>query len=149
MHWRIHSGSLGARKAASGRFVDMKQILPALLLLVFLAGTSMAQDKPKKEEPARTGKVYVQVYLKENFMGQAYRIPVPTEVMNDAQLKTYGIPNDSIASMKIPDGVVVTLYDGAGLKGASQSFTGKVPNVDKMKGLTSSVKTELKGKETK
>lgn len=111
----------------------------------------MAQDNPgkEKEQPTRTGKVYVQVYLKENFMGQAYRIPVPTEIMNDAQLKTYGIPNDRIASMKIPDGVQVTLFDGAGLKGANQSFTGRVPNVDKMKGLTSSVKTELVSKEKK
>ena len=86
-------------------------------------------------------KVYVLAYLEEDFKGEAYRIPVPTEVPNSTQLvKVLGIPTDSIASLKVPDGVVVTLYDHSAYGGVSGRFTGNVPKLGKMKQLTSALK---------
>lgn len=95
----------------------------------------------KKEPPKRTGKTYVQVFQKENFKGPVARVPVPLEIPGSAKLKEHYIANDSIMSLKIPEGVVVTLYDGDGFGGQSESFTGNVPTVGKMKGMTSSMKT--------
>jgi len=46
--------------------------------------------------------------------------------------------------MKIPDGIVVTLYAAAGFGGASKSFTGKAVTLDELKGQASSLKAELK-----
>lgn len=112
-----------------------------------LCSVSIAEEPKTKlgeTQVKRSGKVIVQVYLEENFKGKSYRIEVPAELPSSAKLKELGIPNDSIASMKIPDGVVVSLYDADAFKGTSQIFTGKVPSVGEMKGLTSSLKAELK-----
>lgn len=113
-----------------------------------LSGYSQDPAKPKLGETQvqRSGKTYVQVYLEENFKGRAYRVEVPVELSNDARLKELGIPNDKIMSMKIPDGVTVTLYDGADFGNPSQAFTGKVPSLGAMKGVTSSLKTEFTAK---
>lgn len=116
-------------------------------ILMFVAGalSGMPAAPPigsdKKEPPKRTGKTYVQVFQKENFKGPVSRIPVPLEIPGSAKLKEHYIANDSIMSLKIPEGVVVTLYDGDGFGGQSESFTGNVPTVGKMKGITSSMKT--------
>jgi hypothetical protein len=92
----------------------------------------------------RTGKTTVLVYLEENFKGRAVHLEVPCEFANDAQLRKVGIPNDSIQSMKIPDGVTVTLWDGANYLGRSASFTGKVATVGDLKRAASSLKAEFK-----
>jgi hypothetical protein len=92
----------------------------------------------------RTGKIYIQVYLEENFKGRAIRVEAPCELNNDARLKELGIPNDSIMSMKIPDGVTVTLFAAAGFGGQSQSFTGKAATLGALKGQASSLKAEVK-----
>jgi len=95
----------------------------------------------------RSGKFYVQVYLEENFKGRVFRVPVPSELINDTELKKLGIPNDSIQSMKIPEGVTVTLYDGAGFGGKNHTYTGNVPKLDDMRSITSSLKTQLPAKQ--
>jgi hypothetical protein len=129
-----------------------------LLLLCALAvwvGPVLAQNatpgaspKPLGEpEVKRSGKFYVQVYLQENFKGPVYRVPVPSELINDKELKKFGIPNDSIQSMKIPEGVVVTLYDGAGYGGKNQTYTGNVPTLGDMRSITSSLKAALQPKQ--
>jgi hypothetical protein len=121
----------------------------ASLLTALLAATSplSAQDaKPKLGETQvkRSGKTFIQVYFDENFKGKSVRVEVPCELNNDARLKEMGIPNDSIQSIKIPDGVTVTLYMAAGLGGKSQSFTGKAATLGELKGQASSLKAELK-----
>ena len=89
-------------------------------------------------------KVYVLAYLEEDFRGEEYRIPVPTEVPNSTQLmKVLGIPTDSIASLKVPEGVVITLFDHSAYGGLSGRFTGNVPKLGKMKQLTSALKAEF------
>ena len=117
--------------------------------LIFIsAGGASAEDaaKPKLGETqvTRTGKRFVDVYFAENFKGKSVRLEVPCELNNDARLKEKGIPNDSIQSMKIPDGVVVTLYANAGFGGQSKSFTGKVAMLGELKGQASSLKAEVK-----
>jgi hypothetical protein len=71
---------------------------------------------------------------------------VPSELINDAELKKSGIPNDSIQSMKIPEVVTVTLYDAAGFKGKNQTYTGNVSKLEDMKSITSSLKAQLQPK---
>ena len=107
-----------------------------------------ATPKPFGEtEVKRSGKFYVQVYLEENFKGRVFRVPVPSELINDTELKKLGIPNDSIQSMKIPEGVTVTLYDGAGFGGKNHTYTGNVPKLDDMRSITSSLKAQLTPKQ--
>ena len=48
--------------------------------------------------------------------------------------------------MKIPPGVVITLYDGAGFGGKNQTYTGNVPTLGDMRSITSSLKTALQAK---
>ncbi len=118
-----------------------------LLSLFILAGViSTGHSAPpavseKKEPPKRTGKVYIQVFQKEDFKGSMARVPVPSEIVGSAKLREFYIANDSIMSLKIPEGVVVTLYDADNFGGQSESFAGNVATVGKMKGMTSSLKT--------
>jgi hypothetical protein len=92
----------------------------------------------------RSGKTIVLVYFEENFKGKVVRLEVPAELANDAQLKKVGIPNDSIQSMKIPDGVTVTLWDNANYSGKTASFTGKAGSLGELKQAASSLKAEFK-----
>jgi hypothetical protein len=71
-------------------------------------------------------------------------LEVPCELNGSARLKEKGIKNDSIMSMKIPDGVVVTLYAADGFSGASKEFTGKAAELGELKGQASSLKAEFK-----
>lgn len=117
------------------------------LFFVLFASLVLAPEaKPKLGETPvkRTGKTFVQVYVEENFKGRAVRMEVPCELENDARLREIGIQNDSIQSMKIPDGVTVTLYAAAAYGGESASFTGKAATLGKLKGQTSSLKAEVK-----
>jgi hypothetical protein len=123
-------------------------VLAALLALAACFGGAFAEEPAKTKvgdtEVTRSGKTYFWVYLQENFKGKGIRVEVPIELANDARLKEHGIPNDSIMSMKVPDGVVVTLYDNAAYGGTNQAFTGKCPTLGAMKGLASSLKAEFK-----
>jgi hypothetical protein len=119
----------------------MKLCLRFLLLLTAIISVSaLGQEAPVK----RSGKFYMQVYFQENFKGKAVRVEVPCELNNDARLKEVGIANDSIQSMKIPDGFTVTLYANAGFGGESAAFTGKAATLGNLKGQASSLKAEQK-----
>jgi hypothetical protein len=92
------------------------------------------------------GKVFASAYLEENFRGEEYRIPVPTQVPNSTNLmRVLGLPTDRIASLKVPPGVQVTLYDHSAYGGVSERFTGDAPKLGKMNGLTSALKAEFAG----
>jgi hypothetical protein len=125
----------------------MKAFSLILTLVVFtMAAVAQETGKPKLgDTPAkRTGKTFVQVYFEENFKGRSVRLEVPCEIINDAGLKELGIKNDSIMSMKIPDGVTVTLFNAANYGPPSQSFTGKAATLGILKGSTSSIKAVVK-----
>lgn len=97
----------------------------------------------ERRSPER-GKVFALAYLEENFWGEEYRIPVPTQVPNSTNLmRVLGLPTDRIASLKVPPGVQVTLYDHSAYGGVSERFTGDVPKLGKMNGLTSALKAEF------
>jgi hypothetical protein len=74
------------------------------------------------------------------------RVPVPAELINEKELQKLGIPNDSIQSLKVPAGVSITLYDGAGFGGKNQTYTANTPTLGDMRSITSSIKTALVGK---
>jgi hypothetical protein len=114
------------------------------LLLTAVGATAADAVKPAATPAARSGKYFVQVYFEENFKGKSVRLEVPCEIPNGELLNKRGIPNDSIMSMKIPDGIVVTLYAASGFGGASQSFTGKAATLGELKGNASSIKAEVK-----
>jgi hypothetical protein len=122
----------------------------ALLALLVFISTAFAQTPTPKPplgsapQVKRSGKTIVEVYLQENFKGRAIRLEVPCELNNGERLKEVGIPNDSIMSLKISDGVSVTLYAAAGYGGASQTFTGKAATLGDLKGQASSLKAEVK-----
>ncbi len=124
--------------------------IKALLALLVFTSIAFAQTPPPKPPlgsapgAKRSGKTFVEVYLQENFKGRAIRLEVPCELNNDVRLKEVGIPNDAIMSMKIPDGVTVTLYAASGYAGASQTFTGKAATLGDLKGQASSLKAEVK-----
>lgn len=123
------------------------KIFLQLLIAAILSMIVCAEDpKPKLGETQvkRSGKTFVQVYFEENFKGKSAKVEVPCELNNDARLREAGIANDSIQSMKIPDGVTVTLYMAAGFQGKSQSFTGKAATLGELKGQASSLKAEMK-----
>src|SRR4051812_12250179 len=125
------------------RFSPVSGLLCAfLLMLSLLAAVAWSQDASKPN--ARTGKRYFQVYFEENFKGRAVRVEAPCELANSGMLKKAGIANDSIMSMKIPEGVTVTVYDADGFSGPSKSFTGHVPTLGDLKARTSSLKAEVK-----
>jgi len=118
-----------------------------LLITAIISISAFAEDlTPKLGETQvkRSGKLIVQVYFEENFKGKSARFEAPCELNNDARLREVGIPNDSIQSMKIPEGVTVTLFAAAGFGGESESFTGKVATLGKLKGQASSLKAEVK-----
>ena len=90
------------------------------------------------------GKVFASAYLEENFRGEEFRIPVPTQAPNSSNLlRELGIPTDRIASLRVPPGVQVTLYDHSAYGGTSERFTGHASTVGKMKGLTSALMAEF------
>lgn len=125
----------------------MKSSIALLVILFSLPLFMNAEDpKPKLGETQvkRSGKTFIQVYFEENCKGRPVRLEVPCELNNDARLKDVGIKNDSIMSLKIPDGVTVTLYAAAGFSGPSKSFTGKVDTLGELKGQASSLKAEVK-----
>lgn len=47
-------------------------------------------------------------------------------------------------SMKIPDGVTVTLFAAAGFGDQGETFTGKAATLGALKGQASSLKAEIK-----
>ena len=118
-----------------------------LLVFIVFATAALAQDtgKPKiGDTPVkRTGKIFVQVFFEENCKGRPVRLEVPCEHENFGRPNDTGIKNDSIMSMKIPEGVSVTLFDAANFGGPSQTFTGKVDTLGKLKGTTSSLKATI------
>ena len=131
----------------------MKTRISFALLVALSAGFAQVPASPKAtpkpplgsaSQVKRSGKTFFEVYLQENFKGHAIRVEVPCELINDTQLKELGIPNDSIMSLKAPDGVTVTLFAAAGYGGASKSFTGKAATLGELKGQTSSLKAEMK-----
>ena len=124
----------------------MKLALHFILAALFTACVFAEEAKPKLGETPvkRSGKMYVQVYFEENFKGKSVRLEVPCELNNDARLREVGIANDSIQSMKVPEGITVTLYAAAGYGAESESFTGKAATLGKLKGQASSLKAELK-----
>src|SRR3954451_12110868 len=121
----------------------------SLWLALVLAASALfpsplvAQDA-SATQVTKSGKTIEMVYFEENFKGRPVHLEVPCELNNAARLKEKGIKNDSIMSMKIPDGVVVTLFNADGFGGASKEFTGKAATLGELKGQASSLKAELR-----
>jgi len=57
----------------------------------------------------------------------------------------YGIADNTISSIKIPDGWKVTLYDGENFNGASAVYTSDAPDLGKLDNVVSSIKIDYKG----
>lgn len=114
----------------------MKKAL--VLLSLFAASIASAQ------EGARSGKTFFQVYTEPNCKGHSVRVEAPCELSNGAKLKDLGIKKDTIMSMKIPEGVVVTLFSGPGFTGPRAEFTGKAADLGDLAGRATSLKAELK-----
>lgn len=120
----------------------MKRSVFLLLIVTSVAGFVMSV-RAQVPDVKRSGQYYVQVYLQESYKGKMVRVPVPAELINDNELKKLGIPNDSIQSLKVPAGVSITLYDGAGFGGKNQTYTENAPVLGDMRSITSSLKTVL------
>ena len=122
--------------------------LSAALVLGAPSTQLLAEDAAKpplgQTQVTKSGKTMVLVYFEENFKGRPVHLEVPCELNGSARLKEKGIKNDSIMSMKIPDGVVVTLYAADGFSGKSQEFTGKAADLGELKGQASSLKAEIR-----
>jgi hypothetical protein len=126
----------------------MKTLTSILAVFLVYACGGIAEDAKKEKaaesQVSKSGKTIILVYFEENFKGRPARLEVPCELNNAARLKEHGIKNDSIMSMNIPDGVVVTLYNADGFAGASKEFTGKAATLGELKGQASSIKAEFR-----
>lgn len=111
---------------------------PRSLILLFVLGIALLTPAPAQVK--RSGKTFMTVYFEEEFKGKSVRIEIPCELANAADLKAIGVPNDSIQSLKIPDGYTVTLWDAANYGGATETVTGKVPKLGITRRSASSLK---------
>ena len=68
---------------------------------------------------------------------------MPADLPSDAALKELGIKNDSIRSMKVPEGVTVSVYDGAGYKGDALTLTAGEHDMKNLDQRISSLKATM------
>jgi hypothetical protein len=134
-------------------------LIPMKLLLLPVCFLSLAMmgspDKNKAtagdglesyQAKNRTGKTFISVYMEPNCKGRATKLEVPSELPSDAALKELGIKNDSIRSMKVPEGVMVSVFDGAGYKGDTATFkTGEHNSMGNLDQRISSLKATMSG----
>ncbi|QIF01757.1 beta/gamma crystallin-related protein [Roseimicrobium sp. ORNL1] len=130
------------------------KLLLLLLPVCFLSLAMMGSPNNAKtndglesyQSKNRTGKTFISVYMEPNCKGRATKIEVPSELASDAALKELGIKNDSIRSMKVPEGVTVSVFDGAGYKGDTAVFkTGEHNSLGNLDQRVSSLKATLSG----
>jgi hypothetical protein len=80
----------------------------------------------------------VLIYSDENYQGASQEL-----VEGNYDINSLTIGNDTLSSLKIPQGIKVTLYEHAGFSGRSKMFTEDTPWVgDDFNDLTSSIKVE-------
>ena len=103
---------------------------------------ALAEAKATAEKepvtPQRTGTFTVIVYTEENFKGDSVRLRVPFEISGPQDREEHDIVNDSISSIKVPEGVEVILYDGE-LAGRSVKATEDMASLGAMRGSVTSL----------
>lgn len=87
-------------------------------------GTTTLAPKKSALNPAKQ----IQVYTDCGFVGRSARLPVGD--YNLAQLKKFGLGNNDISSVKIPEGMSVTVYENDFLRGDSASASSDVKCID-------------------
>ena len=92
--------------------------------------------------PSRTGTFSVIVYAEENFKGKSVRLRVPFEISGPQDREKNDIVNDSISSIKVPEGVEVILYDGE-LVGRSVRATEDMASLGAMRGSVTSLAARM------
>lgn len=102
-----------------------------------LAEAKAAAEKETVTAP-RTGTFTVIVYAEENFKGDSVRLRVPFEISGPQDREKYDIVNDSVSSIKVPEGVEVTLYDGE-LAGRSMKVTEDMASLGSLRGSVTSL----------
>lgn len=102
-----------------------------------LAEAKAAAEKETVTAP-RTGTFTVIVYTEENFKGDSVRLRVPFEISGPQDREKYDIVNDSVSSIKVPEGVEVTLYDGE-LAGRSMKVTEDMASLGSLRGSVTSL----------
>lgn len=107
---------------------------------------ALAEAKAAAEEEAdtapRTGSFSVIVYTEENFKGDSIRLRVPFEISGPQDREEHDIVNDSISSIKVPEGVEVILYDGE-LAGRSVRATEDMASLGAMRGSVTSLAARI------
>jgi hypothetical protein len=107
---------------------------------------TLAEAKAAAEKepvtPPRTGTFTVIVYSEENFKGDSVRLRVPFEISGPQDREEHDIVNDSISSIKVPEGVEVILYDGE-LSGRSIQVTEDMASLGSLRGSVTSLAARI------
>lgn len=101
-------------------------------------------DELEKEEPidsVQTGPVKIELFWERNYRGVSVLLEVPCQIDRFAQKPE--LKNDRLKSIRIPEGVKVTVATGAALEGKQETLTGDENNIEL--GGISSLKAESTG----
>lgn len=123
--------------------------LPLAVALLTSAAHSAAHTRLPDAEPTTfqsksVSRPSVSFYQEASFKGRLTRLKAPAEYPTSKALKEEGIGNDALLSMKVPEGVRVSVYDGDNFLGDSLVLdAGEHATLGRLAHRVSSMKIEL------
>lgn len=132
--------SVGAQTAfAITRGTDWRMVRsPYVLLFVQGYGRCQEVSQPHTGPNAHLSALFAAIYEHGNYGGKSQALGV-----GRYNLKDILIGNDKLSSIKVPDGLRVTLYQHADMKGNTRAYTADAPSVGDFNDQASSIQVEL------
>lgn len=120
-------------------------VLPLVVALLTSAIQVRHANAEQKTLQSKSGsRPSVSFYQEASFKGRLTRLKAPAEYPTSKSLKEEGIGNDALLSMKVPEGVQVSVYDGDNFLGDSLTLgAGDHAELGRLAHRVSSMKIEL------
>lgn len=116
----------------------------AVVLLTSAVHTRLPDAEPTTFQSRSVSRPSVSFYQEADFKGRLTRLKAPAEYPTSKALKEEGIGNDALLSMKVPEGVRVSVYDGDNFLGDSLVLdAGEHATLGRLAHRVSSMKIEL------
>lgn len=116
----------------------------AVALLTSAAHTRLPDAEPTTFQSKSVSRPSVSFYQEASFKGRLTRLKAPAEYPTSKALKEEGIGNDALLSVKVPEGVRVSVYDGDNFLGDSLVLdAGEHATLGRLAHRVSSMKIEL------